>query len=187
MSEKDKENQKWTYILMAVICLIIILVPIILLLLQGNREITNSDGEVSVIESMTCSNDGIIYPFFKYDNSTKKSLKINVVLKDNKLDTINLVAKLYYGDKEQIKQSSAENHIALNESFYADSMDTDSFNANFSYLNDAMQMTLYAEAKDLNGMNAKYFLIETTSGYTKDVLKKDFNKKGLNCILKEKE
>lgn len=187
MEDSNRGNQKWVYALMGIICMVVTLVLVALFLMQGNKKVTNTGGDVMATESMTCSSDEVIYPVFTYDNSKKKSLKVNIVLNDNKLDTISLIAKLYYDDAKEIEQSSAENHAAMNRSFYADSMSADSFEANYSYLEDAMQMTLYAKAKELNGMNAKYFLIETISGYTKEALKNNYNKQGLSCLIKEKE
>ena len=187
MEREREDNRRWICTLGGIICIVVALVLIALFLIQGNKKITNTGGDVTRTESMTCSADGLLYPFFKYDNAKRKTLKINIVLNDNKLDTISLVTNLYYDSAEQIEQSSAENHAAMNLSFYANSLVADSFDAHFSSLEDAMQMTLYAKAKDLNGVNAKYFLIETVSGYTKGTLENNYTNQGLSCVIKEKE
>ena len=183
---KDRiHNYKNTFVLTALICIFVSFVLIIISFLLGNKKVTSSDGDVSVSESMTCSKDGILYPFFKYDNSKKKSLKIDIILKGDKLYSINLVAGLYYDSVEQIKTSNNENHAALNQSFSDNSMESDSLKANFSSFDDSMQLSLYAEANDLNSTNAKYFLMGPVSKYSKDKITKELNSRGLDCVIKE--
>ncbi|MBO7718370.1 hypothetical protein J6S37_02655 [Candidatus Saccharibacteria bacterium] len=187
MDNNKTGSNRWIYVLAVFLGTVIIFVLIAFFLMNGSGKIINTEGDISVTESMVCSENGIIYPFFTYDNSNSKNIKINVVFKDDKLDTISLIASLYYSTAEQIKQSSASNHAALYESFYADSMSADLFDMHFSTLDDAMQMTLYTDAKKLNGMNSKYFLIDSVSGFTKEKLKKEFNSHGLNCVIKEEK
>ncbi|MBR2795855.1 hypothetical protein IKE13_02300 [Candidatus Saccharibacteria bacterium] len=178
-------NYRWIYILIGMIFIMVAVVLIVLFFLQGNEKIVSKGDDVEAAESITCSNDDYFYPFFRYNNSREGSVKISVVFNDGKLDSVNLVARLYYDGAEIIEKSRVENHIAMNNNFYENSMDADSLGAHFSALDDSMQMTLYAKAKQLNGVNAKYFLIDSAGGYTKEMLVDNYNKQGLNCVIRE--
>ena len=185
MERNNKQNREWIHVLIGIIRIIITVVSVVLFLLQGSTK-TVSTGEVEIAESVTCNGEGIFYPIFKYDNSESKSIKINAMFDGDKFETISLVYKLNYNNSEQIKQSTTENHIAMNKSFDADSLSADSFDTHFSNLADAAQMTLYAEAKELNGVTAKYFLLDGVTNYTKDTMTKKYNSQGLDCVIKNK-
>ena len=185
MEKNRKSDYRWIYALIVVGCVVVAVVLIILFLLQGNIK-TTSNSEVEVSESVACEGEGIFYPFFRYDNSKNKSIKINVVFNGDKFETINLIYKLDYDDAEQIEQSNAENHAAMNKSFADDSLGVDSFGAHYSNLDDGAQMTLYAKAKELNGVTAKYFLLDGVTNYTRETLTKKYNSQGLDCVIKNK-
>ena len=185
MEEGKKQNREWIYVLIGMICIIVTVVSIVLFLLQGTVK-TVSRSEIEVSESVVCEGEGLFYPLFRYDNSKGKSIKINVVFDEDRFETISLVYKLDYDNTEQSKQSSVENHAAMNKSFYEDSMEADSLDVRYSNLGDAMQMTLYAEAKQLNGVTAKYFLLDGVTNYTRDTITRKYNSQGLDCVIKNK-
>lgn len=185
MEQEKQQNREWVYVLIGIVCIIVTVIAIILYLLQGSTK-TISGGEVELSESMACEGEGFFYPMFKYDNAKSKSIKINIMLNDDKIDTINLIYELGYDDAEQIKQSSAENHAAMNFSFEDDSLGPDALRAHYSNLEKASQMALYAEAKDLNGVTKKYFLLDGVNSLTKDNIAKKYNELGMNCEIKDK-
>ena len=187
MKNNNRSNRGMSYGVLGAALVVISLVSILLFLMNGNKTIISDAGDMAVVDSMSCENQEILYPFFKYDHANTKSIKINMIFSDKKLDKITLTSRLYYNSEERIKQSSDENHAAMNLSFNANGMGADSFNALFSNLKDAMQMTLYAHAKDLKTTNDKFFLIESAGGYTMELLEENYNRQGFNCVIKGKE
>ena len=183
--ERRKESREWIYVLIGIICIIVTVVSIVLFLLQGSTK-TITSGEVEVSESVACEVEGISYPFFKYDGSKSKSIKVNIMFDGDKFETINLIYRLDYDSTEQVEHSNNENHAAMNFSFEADSLGVDYFDAHYSNLGDTAQMTLYAGARELNGVTAKYFLLDGVTNYTRDTITKKYNSQGLNCVIKNK-
>ena len=168
------------------LCLVLVaIVLVILLFLNGNTTIENADSDVTSTTALSCDSSKVVYPFFSYDNSKKKELKINVLFVNNKIDSISLIYNLYYGTQEEIAKSETLNHAEMNQSFVAKSLGPDAFGANYSKLNDSMQMTLNAEGRELNELSGKFFLLEKAgSSYDKDSLSKLYNSKGLNCTIR---
>ena len=184
MKEKsEKRDHAWVYVLLGIACIIILVIVWLVYLLQGDTK-TTSEGEVIKSEAIACEGEGMLYPFFDHDGSNSKTVKINAVFNDDKLDAIALTAKLYYDDVRQIERSNTNNHAAMNESFASDALGADSLDAHYSSLQDAMQMTLYARVKDLNGVTSKYFLADGVSDYSKSALTRHYNDRGLNCVVK---
>jgi len=182
-----KSDYKWICLIFGFVFIVVALILAVLFLMKGSKTFTDDGVDYSMVESITCSNEEMIYPFFKYDNAKTRTIKINMILENNKMDKISLIVNLYYDDVKQIEHSSVENHAAMEQYFYEDSMNASAFDINFSSLDDAVQMVLNARAKDLNGINAKYFLIESVAGYTKETLIKNYNNQGFSCVIKEKE
>lgn len=183
---RKKKDKKWILILLGIICIVIAFVLLILFLLQGNTKTISEGGSIEPTEAITCTSDEVVYPFFKSNDAKSRSMKINAIFDNDKLDIITLTYKLEYDDAKQAEQSSAENHAALNTSFYDDSMSADSFDAHFSVLKNSMQLSLHAEAKEITGTTAKYFLIDNVSGnHKKESLTKILNSKGLDCIINQ--
>lgn len=181
--KSEKKDYAWVYVLLGMVCIIILIIVWLLYLLQGDTR-TTSESEVIRSEAIACDGEGMLYPFFDYDGSNSKMVKINAVFNDDELDTIALTVKLYYDDAGQIERSNTNNHAAMNKSFASDALGADSLDAHYSNLQDAMQMTLYARAKDLNGVTSKYFLADGISNYSKDALTRYYNDRGLNCVVK---
>ena len=187
MSEEKKGDKKWLYYLIGIICFIVVSVTTIMLLLQGNTTISGG-GEVLTPESLTCKAEGLWYPFFSYDNSNNKSIKLNILLDDKgKLNTISLEYRLKYDSSELIDKSKAANHAALNLSFGNNSLSPDSFEARFSNMGDVMQLDMYAKVGEINGVTAQYFLINGTNDLKRDTLTKNYNNQGLNCARLNKQ
>lgn len=186
MSEVNNQK-KWIYFLIGIICIVFVVVLIILFFLQGDTNIVG-EGEITIAESFTCEGEGLWYPFFTFDNSNGKSIKINVLLDDkSKLDTINLVYRLKYDSKELSERSEAINFASFGKSLASDSLNAESFESRFVDMEDAMQMTLYAKAKELNGVTAKYFLLNGSNDLKRDTLTKIYNDQGLSCVILNKQ
>lgn len=186
MNKEDK-NKNWIYLFVGVICIVVVVVLVVLLFLQGDTKITG-EGEVTMSESISCEAEDFWYPFFTYDNSNSKSIKINILFDDNeKMETISIVYRLGYDDEMLAKESKAINHAAMGKLFEADSIMVDSFESRYSDMGDAMQMDMYARAKEINGVTAKYFLLNGSNNYNRDTLTKNYNDKGLNCVILNKQ
>lgn len=186
MSEESR-SKKWIYFLVGSVCVVLVVVLVILFFLQGDTKITG-EGDVSVVESITCEAEGLWYPYFSYDNSNSKSIKINALFDNrDKLDTISFVYRLGYDDSSMAEQSSASNHAAMAKWFEEDSLGVDSFEIRYSNMGDAMQMEMYAKAQEINGVTAKYFLLNGSNGSNRDALTKNYNDKGLNCVILNKQ
>lgn len=183
---KEKKNHSWIFVFIGVILILSAIALIILFLLNGSSKSIFGGSNVDVSDSLVCSSDEVSYPFFAYDNSKSKSMKINATFNDDKLDTIFLTYVLEYDDSEQADKSSTENHIALNKQFYDNSLNTDSFDAHFSAINNTMQMSLYAKAKEINDTSSKFFMLEDSNGSNKkELIVKSLNNHGLSCIVKQ--
>lgn len=186
MSGDEKVKSGWFYYLVGVICVVLVVILVILFLLSGRITI-NTGADSSTVKSVTCEGEGLMYPFFTYDNAKSKSTKIVASMNNNdKLDSINLVYRMEYDNPKQVSESNAVNHVDISKQFAFDSLEYDSFNARFSDLNNVMQMTLYAENRELNGITAKYFLIDGTSVFTINELTKAYNGLGLDCKVYNK-
>ena len=185
-THKKKQGHKWILVLIGIILIVTAFVLLILFLLQGNTKTIGEGGSIETTEAITCEGNNIAYPYFKYDNSKEKSLKINAIFDNNKLETITLTYKLTYDDAKQAEQSSAENHASLNTQFAEDSLGADALSAHFSLLKNAMQLSLHADAKEVTGITSKYFLMDNDNGnHKKESLTKIFNSKGLDCIINQ--
>ena len=152
----------------------------------GETVISNSGGVVESFHTLACESEKVSYPFFTYDNASGRVLRVNAIFKNDKLSEVSLNYKLNYNDAKEIERSEANNHIAMNNAFKEDGLSVDSFRANYSRLSDGLQLSLYADVKDLNSVREKYFLLDGLNGnYGIDGVKKQINKKGLDCIEKK--
>ena len=125
------------------------------------------------------------YPFFSYDSSKSKELKINIDSYDGSIKSIFLSYELYYDDERSVAASEAANHAAMNVSYGKDGLSADAFNANYTKLSNSMRMTLYTEPDQLDGNFTKYFMLMT--GETNDLphtlndYKKIYESQGFRC------
>ncbi len=144
---------------------------------------TDSGTTVEASKSLTCEAEGMQYPFFEYDNSTKKTTKINATFSGNKLDTISLIQELYYNNSDEIARSEAENHSALNLKTQGEGLGPDAFGANYAKLSDRLKFSMYAKAEKLEYETVKYFELDwVESGtYNLPTMEKIYTEKGFNC------
>ena len=157
--------------------------------MHGSIIITSGDSTSIKPNVLNCESNSIDYPFFTYNNSNSKKLKINLIFSENVLKTIALEYTLSYSDKTEIIASEAHNHAAMNLSFYADNLDSDEFNAKYTKFTNSMRMTLYAKNVDIDETTTKYFLIKNTDNeeIPKDFFeyKANYEKQGFNCNANE--
>ena len=162
----------------------LIFIAIILTLIffmRGSTAIIGNYPDHETLDSLSCVAEGIDYPTYVYDNSKRKSTKINATFNDNKLTTISLVHILYYDDSRKVTDSEALNHAAVN----IDSQNADIFSAHYSKFSDAMSMTMYAELKDITNSTKKYMMLNLISAdnLTKESVKWNYETQGFVCNI----
>lgn len=185
-SEKRRKNRRGKTNWPATIGTTLLLTAIVLIIcffLQGETKVTNNDVAVEASKSLACEVEGVQYPFFDYDNSTKKTTKINAIFNGDKLDTISLIQELYYNSSDEIVRSEAENHAALNLKTQGEGLGPDAFGANYAKLSDRLKFSMYAKAEQLKYETVKYFELDwVESGtYNLPTMEKIYTEKGFDC------
>lgn len=159
-------------------------------LMKGKTTISGNWPEPETSQSITCEIDNFAYPFFAYDKSTKKNIKINIIFNNDNLYSIALINTLYYDTENAIASSEAINHASMGLSFADNDLDAESLGMSFSKLQDSLKMSLYAKKSEINNQSAKYFMLEKTSAdgaYTFDEIKYLYENKGFNCKIINEE
>lgn len=111
-------------------------------------------------QSLHCESPTMPYPFYSYDESKSKNLKIVTNFYDDVINSIYLVYTLYYDSPQQIIASEANNHADMNISFGKNGLEPDAYNAHYSTIENALKMSLYAKESNINQIAAKYFMID---------------------------
>lgn len=182
-NKQYSENSNAILVLIGSIFLVIAVILMVVFFTQGETIITGENGSINTVQSMTCEKDQFDYPIFNFDGATNGTIKINVILNDDKASAVSLVYNLHRDDERSVKQSITNMRIAMNKSFAEDGLDTGAFNAAYASLPNSAQMSLYAKTEDLNADAAKYFLLERAdSSFREAVITKIYSDKGLNCI-----
>lgn len=132
--------------------------------------------------SLTCESDQYLYPFFEFDESDRKELKIVVTFDDEMFKVISLQQTLYYSDPELIVQSEAMNHAGLNVSFGENGLETDTFEANYAVLEDAMRFGIYGERNSIKDVGMQYFLLEGVDEYDLEHFRQAYENLGMVCV-----
>lgn len=183
-TSKKGHNNKNISLILGLCLVIVAIIVIILFFLKGNTVISNTGGDTTTTEALACESSKVSYPYFTYDNSTKKNMKINIIFMNNKIDSISLIYNLYYNSAEEINRSESLNHAEMNKNFATKGLDADSLDAKYSKLDTSLQMTLNAETQKINEISARYFLLDkAASSYNMDSLSKQYNSKGLDCKI----
>lgn len=187
----EEKTKKWklsdkTVLQSLGLCLLIIaVILIVIFFLNGSTTIYNDGGEIATTESITCESSEVSYPFFAFDNSDRKQLKINVLLSNNKIDQLSLIYRLYYNSSSDINTSETLNHANMNKHFGISGLTADALGAKYSKLDDSLQLTLNSKAKEINEISAKYYLLdEAANYYNKETITKNYNSKGLDCTIR---
>ncbi len=189
--EKPKKRKKSKTNWPATIGTTLILTAIALLLcffLQGETKVSPNKTILETSQSLACEAEGIQYPFFNYDNSTRKTTRVNATFSGEKseLNTISLIHELYYNNSEAIERSEAENHATLNLKTQDEGLGPDAFGANYAKLSDRMKFSMYAKASELKYETVKYLELDwVESGvFNLPTIEKIYTSKGFTCEIK---
>ena len=157
--DKKRVKSRGWLMLASVILIFVAIVIFLIAALNGKTVVTGEFDGNKVTETLVCESERVNYPFFKYDNSNSKSLKINAIFEDEKIGSISLFYKLNYSNEEMAKKSESVNHAAMSESFASDGMKFDDLNSKYSFLDNSLQMSLYAKNSELNEKSLRYFML----------------------------
>lgn len=162
----------------------------LLVFLMSDKTTTTNEPEITYDSKfLSCKSSGIAYPFFTYNNTTQGELEISAIFIQDALDTISLKYTLFYDNQEQARQSQASNHAAMDLSFYDYGLSANSFNANYSVLDNSMRMSLYATKNNFNQIAARYFMVSSSDNSaipkTLTEFETEYQKGGFNCKIKE--
>lgn len=172
-------NKFWIFV-WGIFFMIVIIIAVTALFSQKQTTTGSNPGETAV-KSLTCESDSYYYPFFKYDNSTKKHFKIVATFSDQAFRTISLQQMLYYNDEEETKNSEALNHAAMNISFSERGMDADALGANYAMLKEGLRFSLYGEYEHMKTNEVDYFLLGESNSYDYEYLKSTYEGLGMKC------
>lgn len=176
-----------SYSTIAIIIILSIIATVIVSHLLQGRTITTTTNSINPAKhnSISCKADNISYPIFTYDNAQTKTLNIDLIFTGDALKTIALDYTLYYSNENMTKTSEAQNHAAMNLSFYSNGFDSDEFNAKYTKTDDSLRMNLYTQGTNIDQVSAKYFLININENgnipKTISEYEENYIKQGLIC------
>ena len=181
MAKNDKKLIDW----MSLIGGILVGAAIVLLiwfLLRGETRVEGEYAQVEKTESLSCEINGLVYPFFDYDNSISKTMSTNVIFEDNLLSSISLTYTLYYSDSNAITDSENLNHAAMNINFGKDKLGADVLGLKFSFFPEGLQFSLYSNKDDINSVTTKYFMLDDVkNNYSMSNVLQNYESKGFVC------
>ena len=171
---------------LSIVLVCVSVVSILLFLMHGETTVTGVYDGAEVQYDLVCESGITAYPLFNYDNSYKKSLKINAIFKSNKISSISLIYKLFYDNQADIDKSESINHAALNLLSQGEGLGPDVYDAKFSKLTDGLQLSLYASGNNITEKALKYFMLsDLTAPYTQEKTARVYANKGLDCEIKK--
>ena len=188
--ERGKEGSAngWGFAAFGGGVLVVAGVLIVLFLMNGKTTSVGGEEEVTTTASITCQSEGnmgeFTYPF--YAGGGAQEVKINAILKNDKIDTISLTLRIYAEGEKTIEMNTTKLHGEMNKAFGASQLGADALGATYSSLEDYSQMILYSEVSELNGVTERFFLLEGANGsYAKEKIQQVYREKGLGCIFNE--
>lgn len=176
---------KRTLTIVGSICLIGAAVFFVLTFLNHESR-TTSGGypEPEKSSFITCTSTGLDYPYYRYDNSLRKETEVNMIFRDEIIDSISLTHILFYNNEQESIGSEAQNHASMGIHFAKDGLGADPFSAHYSIESDRMTMSLYAKATDLSQSASKYFLLNHSENkLQKTEYKKIYESQGFKCDI----
>ncbi len=188
MSHERGKNNKASKIWVMVCSVIAVSAVTLLIITLFGRRVTIAGGDepqVIKMTSMTCTIENYLYPFFTYDDSDRKELKIVTMFSDDGLTKVSLQQMLYYDDTNKIAQSSAANHAAMNNSFGKDGLKADALGASYAELDFGLRFGLYEIREKINEEAAQYFLLNRLNDLSYDTVKSNYENIGMKCIDKD--
>ena len=187
MEEQSGAKKRKSNDLYSIVGIILVLAAVVLLiwfLLKGQTTVEGGFPDPEKTTSISCkASSSFLYPFFKYDNSNGKSTEINATFENDELRKIALIVMMNYGSVEEIEQSEANNHAAMNFSFADAGLGPDAFSSNYARLSSGLKYSISNGADDLYKGGTKYFLLEelNTSPFKMEDVMSALKKKGFTC------
>lgn len=186
MEEKEKSKFGTLWPIFAVVLLIATVTTIILIKMNGSTISGGGFPDPESTKSLSCTSNSFVYPFFEYDNSTKKEAVFTSTFQNDKLSNISFTYQLTYQTDEQVTESEARNHAAMNISFNKAGLSPDYFSATYAKMvsNDkVMKMTLFGSSSDITDFSAKYLLLESISDskMTLSNVRSVYRRAGFDC------
>ena len=170
--------------ILGIILIIAAALFLILFFLKGETTIDNSSMGVTKSESLVCTNEGILYPFFTYDETAQRTMKVNVVFQNDELSSLSLIYTSYYDDMDKIGKSININQVNMNKIFIDDGLAFDALGLYFSKMSNGVQFGLYAKANEINNISKKYFLLDSyDDGLAREEIMQKYISKGFNCTI----
>ena len=177
----ERSNRIWVLI-GSVVSLAVAVVLISSLMSAKRSDSGEVIGEIKM-DSITCESDKVAYPFFEYDDSVSKLLKVTAMSDGDNLHSVSLQYILYYNDEESILRSEGGNHAAMNMGFYERGLGSDAINATYSRLSNGLRFGLYQTGGDLSETEKEYFFLDGLMKYDVDTLSALYNGMGMNCKI----
>lgn len=166
-----------------IILVVVILFVSLLFAMRGENITVGAWPETESTDSLSCSSNNVEYPFFKYDNSTKKKMEVSMIFENSILKSTSLLYVLYYPNVEEVNRSNAINQNAMGRNMGENGFSTTAFNINYQILADSLQMSLFMKSDEITDESSKYLLLDSidTRGLTKTALKNAYSNKGFAC------
>ena len=191
MKKEKSQKNNFNSALICVIVLCVVIFGLILFFTTGKTTTTAPSSEhTEFSKSVACESSSVDYPLFEYDSSNSKTLQINAVFKNDKLDSVSLMYKLVYDNKDLANKSESINHAAMNVSFGQNGLGADALGATYGKSKNNFQMSIYATDTDLNGQTLKYFMLDSDTEpeeYSQEKLAEAYNSQGLKCNIKNND
>lgn len=185
--ENNKIRNSNSWMVVAGVSLVFVAaILIFLFLVRGQTTITGGWPEPEKAQSLMCEADGMDYPFFSYDISTEKRIKINVIFSGDQIDMISLRYILSYDSEQGAVGSEAFNHIAMNNSFGEDGLGFDALGARYSVAGSSLQLSLYARGDEINAISLPYFMLDSLDEDSVEFVERFYINEGFHCTSSEK-
>ena len=188
MEEIEKKQKKMAGLWPVFVIIFLLVMIVVFLLIKMAGDTTTSGGFPGneSTKSLTCESNKYTYSFFTYDHSTRKESTFTATFKNDRLSNISFMYLLYYQTDEQVTESEAVNHAAMNISFSNSGLGADMFNATYAKMvtNDkVMKMSLFANVTDINDVTSKYWLLESIKNkdYSLNDIQSVYRKAGFDC------
>ena len=180
-----KSNKQFNWITTILIALFVVASCIVIsIMLNGTTTTSGQYPEPEANQSLSCTSDSVIYPFFELDRASSRETKINIVFSANdKISSISLFYTLYYDSAESASGGESFNHAAMNKSFGANGLGHDAFSARYTTMEDGLsvQMSLFATSSDFDDAAKRYFLIDEDADLENIDYQKNYENQGFIC------
>ena len=169
--------------------LLIMVIALIAHFLTGSSKLSGSSiGSKRDSTSLSCFNDNMLYPFFRYDNSSKKEIRVDARFIDEDVESISIKLSMSYGNNDEANTSEIQNRAALGIRLGNDGLNADDLSMSYSTNDGTTIISMYADKAKIDNVTEKYFLIND------DVLKRSANEymklyqtQGFQCAIQNNQ